>query len=132
MLLTAYYAYWLVFLILKFRASLIIFISLLLSACVFYPEIKQEQPNQKCTLFTPKWQLSNQQIQDFQVCDARYMDDEEFAACLVALGVVLPVTSAIVSGSFVLFGNTLNWLEYQGKCDESFLRQSVRNFKLNN
>lgn len=105
---------------------------MLLSACVFYPEIKQEQPNQKCTLFTPKWQLSNQQIQDFQVCDARYMDDEEFATCLVALGVVLPVTSAIVSGSFVLFGNTLNWLEYQGKCDESFLRQSVRNFKLNN
>ena len=37
-------------------------------------------------------------------------------ACLLGIAVVVPAASLVVSGSVVLAGNTLHWLEYQGRC----------------
>ncbi len=38
-------------------------------------------------------------------------------ACLLIPFVIVPVGSFVVSGSIVLTGNTLHWLEYQSKCN---------------
>lgn len=32
-------------------------------------------------------------------------------------GIAVPAGSFVVSGSIVLIGNTLHWLEYQGRCN---------------
>jgi hypothetical protein len=46
------------------------------------------------------------------------------AACIVLAGVIAGGT-AVVSGSIVLMGNTLHWLEKQGKCEDGFLSDKV-------
>jgi hypothetical protein len=38
------------------------------------------------------------------------------AACLVTYGVIVPVGSLILSGSVVMVGNVLNWIEVQVSC----------------
>ena len=40
---------------------------------------------------------------------------------LVALGVAS--TSYIVSGSIVVVGNTVHWIEKQGRCEDRFMRE---------
>ena len=42
--------------------------------------------------------------------------------------IAVPVVSFLVSGSIVLIGNTINWLEYQGKCDGSVLNEQLEIF----
>lgn len=46
--------------------------------------------------------------------------------CL-ALAVVYTATTGVVSGSIVLVGNAVHWLEKVGKCDDSFLNQQIFN-----
>ena len=47
-------------------------------------------------------------------------------ACIILAGVITG-GSAIVSGSIVLVGNSLHWLEKQGKCEDSFLNTKIFN-----
>lgn len=47
--------------------------------------------------------------------------NEAVAICLAAMGVVIPVGSLVASGSIVLVGNTMHWLEYHGTCDDGML-----------
>lgn len=56
-------------------------------------------------------------------------DDPE---CLLAAPVIVPIAlitipagSFIVSGSIVVVGNTINWIEQQGRCEESVTRKAV-------
>ncbi len=37
----------------------------------------------------------------------------------------ISVGSFIVSGSIVIIGNSIHWIEEQGRCEESFLRRAV-------
>jgi len=51
--------------------------------------------------------------------------------CVVgALAGVIVVTagSAIISGSIVITGNTLHWLEYQGTCSDGYLSKAKQLF----
>jgi len=47
--------------------------------------------------------------------------------CLIILAptVTLSVGSFIVSGSIVVVGNTIHWIEKQGACDDSVTQQAV-------
>ncbi len=49
-------------------------------------------------------------MEDMEICD-----DSDFGGCIVALGLIGPL-SYIVSGSIVLLGNTLHWSEYKLNC----------------
>jgi hypothetical protein len=42
--------------------------------------------------------------------------------------VVVTAGSAIISGSIVLTGNTIHWLEYQGTCSDGYLGRVKRLF----
>lgn len=50
------------------------------------------------------------------------------AECIVSIGVFAAAwtgITAVVSGSIVLIGNTVHWIEQQGPCDKNELAQQV-------
>ena len=53
---------------------------------------------------------------EFEVGVSCHGSSEMLAACLVTYGVIVPVGSLIVSGSVVMVGNVLNWIEVQKSC----------------
>lgn len=86
-----------------------------ISSCVFVAETSGKQKYaDNCNMFTKQLVLSAQEIKG-QLCD----QDDSAEVCLMIYGVILPVSSFVISGSIVLIGNTLHWLEYQGPCNES-------------
>jgi len=50
-------------------------------------------------------------------------DDECLAAALV-----ISAGSVLVSGTIVLAGNTVHWLEYQGTCSDGYLNSAKQLF----
>ena len=40
-------------------------------------------------------------------------------------GVIVPMVTLAVSGSAVLIGNTVHWMEYQGRCDEEKIAKAL-------
>jgi hypothetical protein len=56
-------------------------------------------------------------------------DDVDLEACLLGMAIVVPAGSFLVSGSLVMIGNTMHWLEYQGTCDNGFILKSYEKFK---
>jgi len=100
---------------------------LTLSACAFVPEkIADDAAQDTCRISTPEWKLTFGEIRDVTVCQSSGRDA---AYCLLTIGLVIPAGSLVVSGSIVIVGNTLHWLEYQGKCNNSFLNQQLALFK---
>ncbi len=61
-----------------------------------------------CKMQTKKLTLSPEEING-KLCDS----DSSANACLMFWGVIVPAGSFVVSGSVVLVGNILHWLEYQ-------------------
>ena len=98
---------------------LIALLSATLSACVVVPkQVASYDPN--CAVSTNKYELSIEQIEEFNAlnCDSNNGCRLDFAEEIVSSALML-TTSAIVSGSIALTGNTLYWLETQGKCPDS-------------
>ena len=94
--------------ILKLSWVLVIFF---VSGCFYVPKI-EENKNENCELVTKRMTIEN--LGEFpQGCN-----DE---CLLVALGVA--TTSYIVSGSIAVVGNTVLWIEKQGRCEERFMRE---------
>jgi hypothetical protein len=94
-----------------------------LPACAFYPTSVSNQDRSDCDLYLKKLTLD---ITDSQIqCHG---SSKSAAACIVLAGVVAGGT-AVVSGSIVLIGNTLHWLEKQGKCEDGFLSDKVLDHK---
>lgn len=83
-----------------------------LSACAFVPETADDQRYaDSCEMHTKKLTLTVKEIGD-GFCE----NGNDVEICLLTFGVIVPAGSLLLSGSVVLVGNTLHWLEYQGKC----------------
>jgi hypothetical protein len=80
-----------------------------LQGCVFYPRTIPSA-EEKCRTVSREWVLDSVQMGGFGSCSGR-----DCAYLLVAVGAVA-AASAVVSGSVVLVGNTVYWLEKRGKC----------------
>ena len=90
---------------------------LLVTSCAFVPEVSEEQVYQeKCRMLTKQLSLGVEEIHG-DLCTS----DTDPEACLLTFGVVIPVGSFVLSGSVVLIGNVLHWLEYHGACSEGFV-----------
>ena len=76
-------------------------------------------------MFTPKLYLDVETIELHHGCSG---SGESAIACLVGAGIV-PAGTFVVSGSIVLIGNTLHWLEYQGRCDDGVIQQGLALFR---
>jgi hypothetical protein len=108
------------------RIKAAILMSLLfLTSCVWLPTTAKKDPyKESCELFTKQLVLNyNNPITKTltRLPGGQCQGD----ACLGELIIIaaIPVGTAIVSGSIVVVGNTIHWLEYQGRCDESFVSQ---------
>jgi len=94
----------------------------LLNACVtIAPVEKVDNDNLRCQLSTKKLSLKAISHRVGFSCGG--------SECLVALGVsaLYTASTAVISGSIVLIGNTVHWLEKQGSCDDGLLNISVKN-----
>ncbi|MGB0910608.1 MAG: hypothetical protein ACPGYT_09615 [Nitrospirales bacterium] len=78
-----------------------------------------------CELWSREWEL-NLSDSDLALLHAPFHCSEPECALVVALSLVaIPVTSFIVSGSIVVVGNTVHWLEEQGTCEESMTQEVI-------
>lgn len=100
---------------------------LLLSGC-FVPKPVQEK-EQACLLETKKLTLEYPKDGIGKTLQAMGAVASACGApeCLVvSLGVlVVPAGSYIVSGSIVVVGNTIHWIEKQGRCEDSTVRSAL-------
>ncbi len=96
------------------KVALIIFISLFTVSCAVVPVTKPHSARDRaCGLSTHQWNLD-------LVKAGHYSASCNSPECILVTGVaaiaVVGVT-AIVSGSIVLVGNVVHWVEQQGRCD---------------
>lgn len=96
-----------------------IILILLLSSCTYIP-VTVDNKKDQCEMVSKKFELS--------VTDIKGIRCHGGEDCLLML-VTVPLGSLIISGSIVLIGNTIHWLEYQSTCDEGFLRKSIYKLK---
>ncbi|MCK5603963.1 hypothetical protein KAR91_18900 [Candidatus Pacearchaeota archaeon] len=96
---------------------ILIFIIFTLQSCVVLPKTVEDESN--CELYTKQITLEMKAIPDFT-----YISGCHDEICLLLL--FAPVTvSAVVSGSIMLAGNTIHWIEKEGRCDEDFIAENV-------
>ena len=101
------------------KTHLWIALLILLPACAFYPKTQYSVEVKRCDLAFKKLTL------DVTSSSIRCQGNSKSAGACVILAGVISGGSAIVSGSIVLVGNSLHWLEKQGKCDDSFLNSKI-------
>jgi len=94
------------------KCAMIIGPALLISACVYYPK-RVEVYDSDCNIKTRKLTLGVIGSNSVPNCNGG-----NAGACLAAIAAVGPVT-AVVSGSIVVIGNTLYYMEKEGRCAPS-------------
>ena len=101
----------------------VILLVLGLQGCVAYPEVAWNRADyQRCNLFTRELELEVKSFSHNGKVSFRTAD--ELISFLVVSGFVF-TTTAVISGSIVIVGNTVHFLEKQGRCDDSMLNETV-------
>jgi hypothetical protein len=103
---------------LKILTSVLVFI--LLQACVAYPKQTFRKDYKRCDLVSREYHLA----MNHSVMKVLMEGTGNPLHALVLSGIVAGVTT-VVSGSIVIVGNTVHFLEKQGSCDDSFLNVQV-------
>lgn len=99
--------------------SLLLASVFLVTACAFYPSTSKLQDHaDECNMATRSLDLDYETL---SVNNCAGVGAEGGVLCLAGMGVIIPVGSLVASGSIVLVGNTLHWLEYHGTCDDGLL-----------
>jgi hypothetical protein len=97
------------------RLLLNLLVSSTLMACITAPQkaIKQTYAHQCKDMLTRKIELSN--ASDITSALRLCATNSNLPACLLSTGVISSV-SVVVSGSIMLVGNTIHWMEYAATC----------------
>ena len=91
-----------------------------LVACAFVPKVEHSQTYAKnCEMYTKEFTLD--------AISLGGLDCGGNTSCVAVAGLI-PITTFLVSGSIVLVGNTVHWLEYQGSCDEGLVQSGINKF----
>lgn len=93
----------------------LILLSSTIGACVVTPK-KGGSYDEKCMVSTQKIVLTTEQMRTFDDIDCLTRSCKEDVTGALVVATLTATTSAIVSGSVALIGNTLYWLESQGEC----------------
>lgn len=110
--------------------SIITCIVILSTACVFTPKVVENQPySHECKMQTRKLYLNQEKTERIN-CDSNGSTDD-ILFCAVMETAVIPAGSLIVSGSIVMLGNTIHWLEYHGSCEKGFVSKKLNKYKKN-
>ena len=94
-----------------------IFFFFALSACVFVPVVDRYEDASSCKTYTKSMSLKANQM------NGACKDN----GCLGGV-LLLSAGSVLISGSIVLIGNTVHWLEYQGLCSDGYLNVTKQLF----
>lgn len=95
--------------------------SMLQSGCAFYPQVAEHQSYaEDCEMITRQLKLES------EVLGAPDCGDSAEACLVLYIGV--PAASLVVSGSVVLAGNTLHWMEYHGRCEQGLVNKALSQF----
>ena len=87
---------------------------LFLSGCTFLPATSEDQSYaDRCEMLTKKLTLTSEYFDLHHGCG----NDANTPMCYLASAIGVPAISFVVSGSIVMVGNTINWFEYQGTCE---------------
>jgi hypothetical protein len=98
-----------------------------LSACIYVPVVdEQEAATASCKTYTKSMNLEAIELQG-NIAHQGCRTGDCLAGALAGV-VVVTAGSAIISGSIVLTGNTIHWLEYQGTCSDGYLGRVKRLF----
>jgi len=118
------------------RIIILVLLAFFIVGC-FAPAIVTEN-NPTCQLVTRKLELVLLYEENSQaLAEATLVGMSEAsrmcqtAECLLIVPLsffAISVTSVIVSGSIVVVGNTIHWIEKEGKCKNSTIRTIVNNF----
>lgn len=103
------------------RTILIVVALFFVNACVYYPTTDKRYHN--CTIITKKLTLDHT---DLHVTPHSCKDEECLGQLIIIAGV--PATTFVVSGSIVVVGNVLHWMEKEGTCEDGFVRTSLTGF----
>ncbi|MDO8342868.1 MAG: hypothetical protein Q7T48_06700 [Cellvibrio sp.] len=93
----------------------LILLSSTVGACVVTPK-KVASYDEKCMVSTQKVVLTMEQMQIFDDIDCFSESCKSELTGALLTSTLVATTSAIVSGSVALAGNTLYWLESHGEC----------------
>lgn len=96
----------------------LVLLSSTVCACVVAPK-KVASYDARCMVSTQKIELTMEQMQIFGDVDCFSKSCTSELTGALFTSSVIATTSAIVSGSVALIGNTLYWMESQGKCPNS-------------
>ena len=102
--------------------------ALALSACVYVPVVDEnEAASSSCKTYTKSMSLETVELQG-NIAAGGCSNNRDCAVEALAGVVVVTAGSAIISGSIVITGNTLHWLEYQGTCSDGYLSKTKQLF----
>jgi len=98
----------------------VIFLLFLLTACAFYPKVVANQ-HLSCELVTK--QLT---IDGFgEVPDVSGCTDSDCIITILGGAAVIGIVSFVVSGSIVITGNTIHWIEQEGRCNDGVINKAI-------
>ncbi len=98
------------------KASFITITSISICSCVVKPK-KTSHYNAECDVITKKYELTVEQVKMFDDMNCENDDCKMQFTKEIAGSVIMVPLSAVVSSSIAIVGNTLYWLEKQGKCN---------------
>jgi|GEM_PF-2971455 len=106
------------------QLSILFLTTTLISGCAFVPELAEDQAYfEDCKTRTKSLSLAAKKL------DKASCGNNDIRTCLFLKGVFIPASSLIVSGSLVLAGNTLHWLEYHGSCENGVVMKNYKKIK---
>lgn len=88
---------------------------ILITSCTFIPKVVHDPDNRRCNLDT------SQRILDFTT-EGSHEFLHDCPDCLF-LASLYSTASAIISGSVVIIGNTIHWIEKQAKCSDQHVEK---------
>jgi hypothetical protein len=101
---------------------------LALTACVYVPVVDEpDAASASCKTYTKSMSLDTIEMQG-NIGIQPGCNRGDCAAVALASVVVVTAGSALISGSIVLTGNTIHWLEYQGTCSDGYLNRAKQLF----
>ena len=106
-------------------------ISLTIISCLILPKTENSSDKKRCKLVTKSWDFEVHKFGNHSNCET---DCSEFVRSVINCGksedciqliTVVTVGWNVVSASVVGAGNTIHWIEKQGRCKESTVRNSL-------
>jgi hypothetical protein len=94
-------------------------IIMLLNSCIAVPKVADNQ-EPRCELITKELTLETIKAEGFKPSGG----SEGAAYVLLAIGAVYSAT-VIVSGSIMLTGNAVHWIEQEGTCDDGVIKEAI-------